>query len=225
MNNKCDGKLLETVAFSNGCICSVELIQWEHTHFHPSGDLLPSTHDIEATETIANLCGMLGVKFYEHVIVGKEDQYYFFYENNMVPLPKKLVQGRMENINLGGIKVAETSTEYTSGKDYYEMKREELREITDKLEQGVAEIFSSDRYQEMLDMIARFPEYSANNSLLILLQRPNAQLTQNLQIKNLHNPKKNILSGPEENPKGISLHIRSVSLLSRERSHRKGQIR
>lgn len=147
-------------------------------HNHPSGDLLPSTHDIEATETIANLCGMLGVKFYEHVIVGQEDQYYSFYENNMVPLPKKLVQGRMENINLGGIKVAETSTEYTSGKDYYEMKREELREITDKLEQGVAEIFSSDRYQEMLDMIAKFPEYSANNSLLILLQRPDAQLCQ-----------------------------------------------
>ena len=147
-------------------------------HNHPSGDLLPSTHDIEATETIANLCGMLGVKFYEHVIVGQEDQYYSFYENNMVPLPKKLVQGRIENINLGGIKVAETSTEYTSGKDYYEMKREELREITDKLEQGVAEIFSSDRYREMLDMIARFPEYSANNSLLILLQRPDAQLCQ-----------------------------------------------
>lgn len=76
-------------------------------HNHPSGDLLPSTYDIEATETIANLCGMLGVKFYEHVIVGQEDQYYSFYENNMVPLPKKLVQGRME-----------------------------LREITDKLEQG-----------------------------------------------------------------------------------------
>lgn len=76
-------------------------------HNHPSGELLPSTYDIEATETIANLCGMLGVKFYEHVIVGQEDQYYSFYENNMVPLPKKLVQGRME-----------------------------LREITDKLEQG-----------------------------------------------------------------------------------------
>ena len=30
----------------------------------------------------------------------------------------------------------------------------------------------------MLDMIARFPEYSANNSLLILLQRPDAQLCQ-----------------------------------------------
>ena len=30
----------------------------------------------------------------------------------------------------------------------------------------------------MLDMIARFPEYSANNSLLILLQKPDAQLCQ-----------------------------------------------
>jgi hypothetical protein len=49
---------------------------------------------------------------------------------------------------------------------------DKVKEITDKLEQGVAEIFTSDRYREMLDMFAKFPEYSANNALLILLQKP-----------------------------------------------------
>ena len=74
--------------------------------------------------------------------------------------------------------MTEKRTDYESDKEYYEMKKAELKEITDRLEQGVADIFSSDRYKEMLNMIAKFPEYSANNSLLILLQKPEAQLCQ-----------------------------------------------
>ena len=147
-------------------------------HNHPSGRLNPSKEDIMMTENIANLCGLMDVTFYEHVILGPGSEYYSFHQKGIVPLPELGLTGNIENVNLGGLKVAETRTEYTSGKDYYEMKREELREITDKLEQGVADIFASDRYKEMLDMIARFPEYSANNSLLILLQRPDARLCQ-----------------------------------------------
>ena len=147
-------------------------------HNHPSGDLQPSKQDMEVTETISNLCNLLEVKFFDHVIIGDERGYYSFYEDKIVPFPHEKVQGKRENMKLGGIKVAEASTEYVSGKDYYELKKAELREITDKLEQGVAEIFSSDKYKEMLDMIAKFPEYSANNSLLILLQKPDAQLCQ-----------------------------------------------
>lgn len=147
-------------------------------HNHPSGRLNPSKEDIMMTENIANLCRLMDVTFYEHVILGPGSEYYSFHQKGIVPLPELGLTGNIENVNLGGLKVAETSTEYTSGKDYYEMKREELREITDKLEQGVADIFASDRYKEMLDMIARFPEYSANNSLLILLQRPDARLCQ-----------------------------------------------
>ena len=74
--------------------------------------------------------------------------------------------------------MTEKRTDYESDKEYYEMKKAELKEITDRLEQGVADIFSSNRYKEMLNMIAKFPEYSANNSLLILLQKPEAQLCQ-----------------------------------------------
>ena len=147
-------------------------------HNHPSGNLSPSKEDKRVTEAISNLCGILDVKFHDHVIVGPGEEYYSFYENNTVPLPREEIQGRRENMKLGGINVAEISTEYVSGKEYYELKKAELKEITDKLEQGVAEIFASDRYQEMLDMIAKFPEYSANNSLLILLQKPDASLCQ-----------------------------------------------
>lgn len=147
-------------------------------HNHPSDRLEPSKDDIRLTENMATLCGLMGVKLWEHVIVGPGDEYYSFHEKGVVPLPNLGLTGEIENVNLGGFRVAEQNTEYASGKDYYEMKKAELKEITDKLEQGVAEIFTSDRYKEMLDMFAKFPEYSANNALLIMLQKPNAQLCQ-----------------------------------------------
>lgn len=59
-----------------------------------------------------------------------------------------------------------------------EKQAAQLKEITDKLEQGVKEVFSSEKYQQYLDMIAKFPRYSANNSLLIMMQKPDAQMCQ-----------------------------------------------
>ena len=164
-------ELLKTMVLSNAA--SVIMV-----HNHPSGNLNPSKEDIVTTENMANLCGMLGNNFCEHVITGPGNEYYSFHQKGIVPVPNLRLTGEIENVNLGGFKVAEKNTEYASGKDYYEMKKAELKAITDKLEQGVADIFSSDRYKEMLNMMAKFPEYSANNSLLIMLQKPDAQLCQ-----------------------------------------------
>ena len=164
-------ELLKTMVLSNAA--GIMMV-----HTHPSGNLNPSKDDIRITENVATLCGLMGVNFLEHVIVGPGKEYYSFREKGIMPLPKLGLTGNIQNVSLGGLNVAEKSTEYASGKDYYELKKAELKEITDKLEQGVADIFSSDRYKEMLNMIARFPEYSANNSLLILLQKPDAQLCQ-----------------------------------------------
>ncbi len=51
-----------------------------------------------------------------------------------------------------------------------------IREITEKLEQGVKEVFSSDRYMEFLRFMSRFTNYSVNNMILIMMQRPEASL-------------------------------------------------
>lgn len=59
-----------------------------------------------------------------------------------------------------------------------EEKKEELKEITKKLEKGVTDIFQSDKYKKFLDTMARFPRYSVNNNLLIMLQKPDASLCQ-----------------------------------------------
>ena len=54
----------------------------------------------------------------------------------------------------------------------------ELQQITDKLEKGVVEVFQSDKYKQFLNTMAKFPRYSVNNSLLIMMQKPDAQLCQ-----------------------------------------------
>lgn len=51
-----------------------------------------------------------------------------------------------------------------------------VRELTDKLEQGIRSLFESGKYQEYLKFLGHFHSYSANNALLIMLQRPDASL-------------------------------------------------
>ncbi len=77
MDNKCVEKLLETVAFSNGCICSVELIRWEHTHFHPSGDATPSEMDVITYKKMKQASEIMGVSLKDNLIVGNNGWYSF----------------------------------------------------------------------------------------------------------------------------------------------------
>ena len=53
---------------------------------------------------------------------------------------------------------------------------QQVREITDKLEQGIKELFESDRFKEYLTTMSKFYNYSFNNTLLIAMQKPDATL-------------------------------------------------
>ena len=53
---------------------------------------------------------------------------------------------------------------------------EKLKEITDRLEQGITELFDSERYKEYLRVMSKFHNYSFNNTLLIAMQKPDASL-------------------------------------------------
>lgn len=53
---------------------------------------------------------------------------------------------------------------------------EKLKEITDRLEQGISELFESDRYKEYLSVMSKFHNYSFNNTVLIAMQKPDASL-------------------------------------------------
>ena len=56
-----------------------------------------------------------------------------------------------------------------------ESMRSRVQALTADLERQVQELFDSDRYREFLDAMAKFHHYSLNNSLLILMQRPDAE--------------------------------------------------
>lgn len=51
---------------------------------------------------------------------------------------------------------------------------ERLAELTDKLENGIKELYASGKYAEYLHAMSKFHRYSFGNALLILFQRPTA---------------------------------------------------
>lgn len=57
-------------------------------------------------------------------------------------------------------------------KDY----SEKVKAITEQLEQGVKDLFASEQYKEYLEFVGKFYNYSANNCLLIWLQKPDASM-------------------------------------------------
>ena len=54
--------------------------------------------------------------------------------------------------------------------------RERLREITDGIEQGIKELFESEKYMRYLSVMSKFHRYSVNNTMLIYMQKPDATL-------------------------------------------------
>ena len=81
-----------------------------------------------------------------------------------------------------------------------EKPAEKLKEITDRLEQGIAELFDSERYKEYLKVMSKFHNYSFRNTVLIAMQKPDAFLVAGFSAwKN--NFERNVMKGQ----KGIKI--------------------
>lgn len=65
--------------------------------------------------------------------------------------------------------VAEPPKTFTKSKD-------KVKEITDKLESGIKELFEGEKFKEYLDTMSKFHNYSFNNTMLIAMQKPDATL-------------------------------------------------
>ena len=59
--------------------------------------------------------------------------------------------------------------------------RERLQEITAGIEQGIKELFESEKYMRYLSVMSKFYRYSVNNTMLIYMQRPDATLVAGFQ--------------------------------------------
>lgn len=59
---------------------------------------------------------------------------------------------------------------------YHEKKQSEMSELFQRIDEGVKEVFTSEKYQEYLRFMAKFTNYSARNCMLIAMQKPDATL-------------------------------------------------
>ena len=60
-------------------------------------------------------------------------------------------------------------------------EKQRVQELTDKLEQGLQDLFNSDSYRNYLSTMSKFHNYSFNNTLLIAMQKPEATLVAGYQ--------------------------------------------
>ena len=65
---------------------------------------------------------------------------------------------------------------HAKNKQMEEILWQKVQEITEKLEQGIKELFESEKYKTYLNTMSKFHNYSFNNTMLIAMQKPDATL-------------------------------------------------
>ena len=136
-------------------------------HNHPSGNVQPSREDIRVTGRMQEIGELLGIPVLDHVIVGRGKEYYSFKDKDTLPVTKLKTISELDEIHLG--KVAEGAGVVREDKKPYKGKN--LDDVMKSLEDGVSELFTSERYGEYLKTMSRFHRYSFNNTLLIAMKR------------------------------------------------------
>ncbi len=145
-------------------------------HNHPSGNLTPSQEDIEITDRMSKLFAMAEMPLLDHIIIGNGDQYYSFKENSVMPIGTQMFARDPAEIKFENVAEPVVSEKRGSYHTTPEQRQEKIRQITDRLELGVHQIFESDNYRAYLSTMAKFHSYSLNNTILIAMQKPGATL-------------------------------------------------
>ena len=145
-------------------------------HNHPSGNLTPSQEDIEITDRMSKLFAMAEMPLLDHIIIGNGDQYYSFKENSVMPIGTQMFARDPAEIKFENVAESVVSEKRGPYHTTPEQRQEKIKQITDKLEQGVHQIFESDNYRAYLSTMAKFHSYSLNNTILIAMQKPGATL-------------------------------------------------
>jgi len=88
---------------------------------------------------------------------------------------------------------------------------EKVEEITKKLEQGIQELFESEKYERYLKVMSKLHNYSFNNSLLIAMQKPDATM-----VAGFTSWKKNFHRTVKKGEKGIRILAPSPYKVNKE---------
>lgn len=156
-------------------------------HNHPSGNLTPSEEDIVTTARMQQLGEMMEIHLVDHIITGKDRNYYSFRDKGVFPDERVRYSRRLEDIDLTTGMVAENNMAYsdTNRQDIQPVQTttvplpvqgKDMDSIMKSLETGVENLFTSEKYADYLKTMAKFHRYSFNNTLLIAMQRPDATL-------------------------------------------------
>lgn len=172
-------EIMKSAVLSNAA--SVMLI-----HNHPSGSIEPSAEDIRLTNNMYSVCRILEIPLRDHIIIGDHERYYSFAEHDLFRYEPDAVEDTTVNDavkeSTGAYATAEiptaapadaaesTDTEKTGKPDWMAVRQQTIREITEKLEQGVKDLFDSEKYKEYLNTMSKFHNYSLNNTILIAMQ-------------------------------------------------------
>lgn len=92
--------------------------------------------------------------------------------------------------------------------------KDRMREIVDSIENGIKELFESDKYRKYLATMSRFHRYSVNNTMLIYMQRPDATHVAGFN-KWRDQFGRNVLKGEKVSASSLLLPIRKRSRKSR----------
>ena len=186
-------------------------------HNHPSGNLTPSTSDIQTTARMQELGKLMGISLVDHIITGRDGNYYSFRDKGEFPDSRVRFSTRVEDIDLTKGMVTEATAPYEEVTDTKEkgdvrdiptvqtatiplpVQGKDMDSIMQSLESGVEELFTSNRYQEFLKTMAKFHNYSFNNTMLIAMQRPDATLV--TSYKNWQSMGRQVMKGE----KGITI--------------------
>ena len=186
-------------------------------HNHPSGNLTPSTSDIQTTARMQELGELMGISLVDHIITGRNGNYYSFRDKGEFPDSRVRFSTRVEDIDLTKGMVTEATAPYEEVTDTKEkgdvrdiptvqtatiplpVQGKDMDSIMQSLESGVEELFTSNRYQEFLKTMAKFHNYSFNNTMLIAMQRPDATLV--TSYKNWQSMGRQVMKGE----KGITI--------------------
>ena len=186
-------------------------------HNHPSGNLTPSTSDIQTTARMQELGELMGISLVDHIITGRNGNHYSFRDKGEFPDSRVRFSTRVEDIDLTKGMVTEATAPYEEVTDTKEkgdvrdiptvqtatiplpVQGKDMDSIMQSLESGVEELFTSNRYQEFLKTMAKFHNYSFNNTMLIAMQRPDATLV--TSYKNWQSMGRQVMKGE----KGITI--------------------
>ena len=186
-------------------------------HNHPSGNLTPSTSDIQTTARMQELGELMGISLVDHIITGRNGNYYSFRDKGEFPDSRVRFSTRVEDIDLTKGMVTEATAPYEEVTDTKEkgdvrdiptvqtatiplpVQGKDMDSIMQSLDSGVEELFTSNRYQEFLKTMAKFHNYSFNNTMLIAMQRPDATLV--TSYKNWQSMGRQVMKGE----KGITI--------------------